>query len=287
VTVARRRVGRHRAPVSNSATSVPAADVSWEDGVPPEVRAAWQADTTSRGAAAWDDWSRQAAESRPAAVPIMIGALVIAAVVAAVTTVPTGTVPGSPVAVAAPHQPARKLIAHASPKTLPPPTSAAEPPPAPPAAPTTAAPPRTQPAGTVRLAGGGTATLVRKDVVDGVLPIPAGVREATWWGAAFDAATGATVLAGHVNWKGATGPFAELWNAKLGDLVTVVDDAGGTHAYRVGRLVTLHKDELPTRAQELFGQDGDHRLVLVTCGGRWVGGRDGYEENRVVIADPA
>jgi hypothetical protein len=43
---------------------------------------------------------------------------------------------------------------------------------------------------------------------------------------------------------------------------------------------------LPGRAQELFGQDGAHRLVLVTCGGRWVGGHDGYEENRVVIAEP-
>jgi sortase (surface protein transpeptidase) len=138
----------------------------------------------------------------------------------------------------------------------------------------------------VRLAQGGTATLVRKDVVDGVLPIPAGVREATWWGARFDGAAGATVLAGHVNWKGVTGPFAELWEARLGDLVTVVDAGGATHRYRVRQLVTLHKDELPSRAQELFGQEGPHRLVLVTCGGRWVGGRDGYEENRVVIAEP-
>lgn len=50
--------------------------------------------------------------------------------------------------------------------------------------------------------------------------------------------------------------------------------------------MTVHKDELPSRAQELFGQDGAHRLVLVTCGGRWVGGSDGCEENRVVIAEP-
>jgi hypothetical protein len=263
---------------------VPTADVSWEDGVPPEARAAWQADTVRGAAPAWDDWSRQAVESRPAAVPVTVGALVIAAVIAAVTSVPAGPVAGFPVAVAVPEQPARELIARAAPKTLPPRTSTREQPPPPP---TQAAPPQTQPAGTVRLADGGTATLVRKDVVDGVLPVPEGVREATWWGAEFTSATGATVLAGHVNWKGSTGPFAELWDAALGDLVTVVDGAGAPHAYRISRLVTVHKDELPSRAQELFGQDGDHRLVLVTCGGRWVGGRDGYEENRVVIADPA
>jgi LPXTG-site transpeptidase (sortase) family protein len=151
-----------------------------------------------------------------------------------------------------------------------------------------AAPPaqtQTQTPGTVRLADGGTATLVRKDVVDGVLPVPDGVREATWWGAPFDGQAGATVLAGHVNWKGATGPFAQLWSARLGDQVTVVDASGRVFTYRVRQLVTVHKDELPARAAELFGQDGAHRLVLVTCGGRWVGGRDGYEENRVVIAD--
>jgi LPXTG-site transpeptidase (sortase) family protein len=131
------------------------------------------------------------------------------------------------------------------------------------------------------------ATLEPKEVVNGVLPVPEGVRQAAWWGAPLDGQTGATVLAGHVNWKGQTGPFAELWNAKVGDVVTVVDANNQTYTYRVRELVTVHKNDLPARAQDLFGQDGAHRLVLVTCGGRWVGGHDGYEENRVVIADPA
>ncbi|WP_459716454.1 class F sortase [Actinophytocola sp. KF-1] len=220
--------------------------------------------------------------------PVVVMAAVVAAVTAALTAAP-GPVTGTPTAVVTAAPPARKAIVPAEPpaarpttpsSTAPPPartTPRPQPPPAPPAA---------QAPGTVRLAQGGTATLVRKDVVDGVLPVPEGVREATWWGAAFDGTAGATVLAGHVNWKGATGPFAELWESRLGDVVTVVDAGGVTHRYRVRRLVTVHKDQLPARAQELFGQDGPHRLVLVTCGGRWVGGRDGYEENRVVIAQP-
>ena len=256
--------------------------------MPPEARAAWQAGIARDGSVVWDDWSRQATESRPAAVPLTVGALMIAALIAATTTAPTGAVAGSPVAVATPGVPVGKLITRPSPrKAVPPATSAPAPPPAQTPVPTKEPPPQTQAPGTVRLTGGGTSTLVRKDVVGGVLPVPEGVREATWWGATFDAPTGATVLAGHVNWKGVTGPFAALWDAKLGDLVTIVDEAGVTYTYRVRQLVTLHKDELPSRAQELFGQDGKHRLVLVTCGGRWVGGRDGYEENRVVIADPA
>uniref|UniRef100_UPI0020116CA0 class F sortase n=1 Tax=Amycolatopsis pretoriensis TaxID=218821 RepID=UPI0020116CA0 len=101
------------------------------------------------------------------------------------------------------------------------------------------------------------------------------------------AAGGASVFAGHVNWRGATGPFAELWSARIGGGVTIVDSAGKTWRYRISQLVTVHKNDLPARADDLFGQSGPHRVVLVTCGGRWVGGSDGYEENRVVVADPA
>ncbi|MFI7672908.1 class F sortase [Actinophytocola sp. NPDC049390] len=221
--------------------------------------------------------------------PVVAMAAVIAAVSAALTAAP-GPVVGTPTAVVHPAPPARKAIVPAEPPAAIPATPAAEPPPPPRTTPKPKppppAPPREQAPGTVRLAQGGTATLVRADVVDGVLPVPEGVREATWWGAALDGSSGATVLAGHVNWKGATGPFAELWESRVGDVVTVVDPAGAAHRYRVSRLVTVHKDQLPARARELFGQDGPHRLVLVTCGGRWVGGSDGYEENRVVIAQP-
>ncbi|HKS44648.1 MAG TPA: class F sortase [Amycolatopsis sp.] len=139
--------------------------------------------------------------------------------------------------------------------------------------------------GTVRLPGGSVAHLVRQDVVDGVLPVPQRLDQAAWWGAALAAQRGATVLAGHVNWGGRTGPFAELWTARIGQAVTVVDGGGKLSSYRISQLFSLQKDELPQRAGELFAQTGAHRLVLVTCGGEWVGGEQGYAENRVVVAD--
>jgi hypothetical protein len=142
--------------------------------------------------------------------------------------------------------------------------------------------------GTIRLAHGGTATIVRREIGDdGVLPIPNAINQASWWGAGMDAAAGATVLAGHINWKGATGPFAELWKARVGDPVSVVDHAGRSAEYAVTAVITLGKDELPRRAEELFAQTGPHRLVLVTCGGQWVGGKIGYASNQIVIASPA
>ncbi|PKW14343.1 class F sortase [Saccharopolyspora spinosa] len=145
-----------------------------------------------------------------------------------------------------------------------------------------------QPPGTIRLPQGGTAELVRKEIDrSGTLPVPDGIAEATWWGAGLDAPKGATVLAGHVNWKGSVGPFSELWESRSGEQVTVVDDGGREWRYQVSEVVTVHKDDLPARARELFGQGGAHRLVLVTCGGRYVGGDLGYDDNRIVVATPA
>lgn len=141
--------------------------------------------------------------------------------------------------------------------------------------------------GTIRLPDGGSAALVRHELgPDAVLPVPENLGEATWWGAGLGAPSGASVFAGHVNWQGREGPFSELWQARVGERVTIADDGGTTYRYEVSRILTLHKNEVPARARELFGQSGRHRAVLVTCGGRWQGGPTGYTENRVVIAEP-
>ncbi|MFL6126597.1 class F sortase [Actinophytocola sp.] len=221
---------------------------------------------------------------RAAAPAAAAGAVLLAATVA--MAAPPSPVAGTPSPVAL--ESGNRALIGAKPTPRAAPTTEAPHPAAPPAASPAATPEArpAQPDNTVRLARGGTATLVPMEVVNGVLPVPEGVRQAAWWGAALDASTGATVLAGHVNWHGATGPFAELWQAAVGDTVTVVDKDGRVYRFQVRQLVTVHKDQLPGRAQELFGQDGGHRLALVTCGGRWVGGHDGYEENRVVIAEP-
>jgi hypothetical protein len=139
--------------------------------------------------------------------------------------------------------------------------------------------------GTIQLPGGGTARLIRKEVTpDAVLPIPRGLDDAAWWGAKLGAEHGAALLSGHVNWAGEKGPFDELWSMRTGQEVSVVDAAGGHWLYRVTGIVTLHKEDLPARAPQLFGQDGPPRLVLVTCGGDYIGGTDGYRDNRIVSA---
>ncbi len=139
--------------------------------------------------------------------------------------------------------------------------------------------------GSVHLPGGGTAQLIPAQVSkDGTMSVPDQLDQATWWGATLGAPQGATLLAGHVNWQGRTGPFAELWHDQVGQQVTVVDNAGRDWVYRITQLVTVAKTDLPNRAKQLYGLDGDHRLVLATCGGEFVGGTEGYDDNRFAVA---
>lgn len=145
----------------------------------------------------------------------------------------------------------------------------------------------TQLPNTIRLPRGGTAYLVHVQVAnDGTLPIPSGVDQAVWWGTGLNAASGATVFAGHVNWAGATGPFAELWQDRVGAVITVRDNSGKQWRYRVTKVLTLNKSTLPTQAPTLFSASGPQRVVVATCGGEWVGGTLGYADNRVMIAMP-
>ncbi|EME52163.1 class F sortase [Amycolatopsis decaplanina] len=144
---------------------------------------------------------------------------------------------------------------------------------------------RGQRPGTIRLPEGGSAKLVRSEVnSDGVLPVPRGLGDAAWWGARLGAEAGTALISGHVNWGGVKGPFDELWRMREGQEVAVSDATGGIWVYRVREVVTMHKNDLPAQAAKLFAQSGPHRLVLVTCGGDYLGGTDGYRDNRVIVA---
>lgn len=143
----------------------------------------------------------------------------------------------------------------------------------------------TQLPNTIRLPRGGTAYLVHVQVTsDGSLPIPASLNQAVWWGTGLNSPNGATVFAGHVNWAGSIGPFAELWQDQAGAVITIRDNSGTQWRYQVTQVLTVNKDQLPQQAPVLFSADGPPRIVLATCGGEWVGGSLGYADNRVVVA---
>jgi hypothetical protein len=49
---------------------------------------------------------------------------------------------------------------------------------------------------------------------------------------------------------------------------------------------TLVKKEALASDSDAFDQSGPHRLVLITCSGRWYPEVRSYDSNLVVVADP-
>jgi hypothetical protein len=122
---------------------------------------------------------------------------------------------------------------------------------------------------------------------DGQMELPDDPRTIGWYrfGALPGDARGSAVLGGHVDSERyGTGPLARLASAQEGDPITVTDADGQRIRYEVTSVERITKAALPV--DRLFDPDVAHRLVIVTCGGRYLPDAGGYEDNIVVIADP-
>lgn len=118
------------------------------------------------------------------------------------------------------------------------------------------------------------------------MEIPESVREAGWYkfGPGPESAEGATVLAAHVDFPGqGVGPFANLRDAQVGAEISVVDEAGVTHIYRVVTVERIPKAEVSL--DQVFTKDGAPTLVLITCGGSFDRNAGSYSDNYIVTAE--
>ena len=126
---------------------------------------------------------------------------------------------------------------------------------------------------------------------DGELDVPVNPHTVGWWspGAKPGAAKGTAILAGHINYAGVTGTFAEIGKLRPGAEIDVYgkQNAGGKTMikFRVTGVRTYHKTRLPYR--QLFDQGGVGRMVLVTCGGPFDASTGNYLDNIVAFAVPA
>ncbi|KGH48232.1 class F sortase [Modestobacter sp. KNN46-3] len=119
---------------------------------------------------------------------------------------------------------------------------------------------------------------------DGTMEVPAGGFPAGWYtGAPTPGERGPAVLAGHVDWGGAPGVFAELRDVVPGDEITVSRADGSTAVFAVQEVGQYDKDDFPTAA--VYG-DIDHAgLRVITCGGVFDELAGSYLDNTVVFAD--
>lgn len=122
---------------------------------------------------------------------------------------------------------------------------------------------------------------------DGQMELPSDPREIGWYrfGALPGDSQGSTVLGGHVDSRAlGTGPLARLAQVDVGARITVTPADGQRVRYRVTSVERISKAALPV--DRLFDPTVPPRLVVVTCGGRFLPDAGGYEDNIVVIAEP-
>jgi sortase (surface protein transpeptidase) len=117
------------------------------------------------------------------------------------------------------------------------------------------------------------------------LDVPPDARSLVWYrhGPA-PGARGSAVIAGHLNWNGVTGLFAELAAAPVGAEVTVEFTDGSQRAFRVTAVELVPKPAVSVSG--VFARDGERVLRLITCGGEFDDAVNSYRSNVVVTAVP-
>lgn len=86
---------------------------------------------------------------------------------------------------------------------------------------------------------------------------------------------------GHIDGTGRKGILYRLSELKPGATVTVGLDNGKNCTYRIDELLTVHKAQFPT--QRIWGNTPDAQIRIISCGGKFVGGQYGYQDNLIGI----
>jgi sortase (surface protein transpeptidase) len=125
------------------------------------------------------------------------------------------------------------------------------------------------------------------DLKLGQVDVPSNIHQTGWWkdGAAPGDSSGTTLIFGHVDSAAAgAGAFYPLKSAQPGTIVSVTTGGGHVYRYRVTRVQSVPKADLPT---SIYTRSGPRRLVLVTCGGPFDYTTRHYVDNVIVYASPA
>jgi hypothetical protein len=121
----------------------------------------------------------------------------------------------------------------------------------------------------------------------GALALPEDPSRAGWWtgGARVGEPFGSVVVAGHIDSRRyGIGELAALRDVAVGDLMSAGDGDVAVR-YRIESVQRIPKADL-SRDSELFDQARPHRLVLITCDGRFDSSTRRYADNLVVTAVP-
>ncbi|MEV6302143.1 class F sortase [Actinoplanes sp. NPDC051861] len=119
---------------------------------------------------------------------------------------------------------------------------------------------------------------------DGTMEVPDDAKTVGWYTKApTPGSLGPAVLAGHVDYSGKKGTFADLADLRRGDEIRVTREDGRTAVFTVGEVSQYAKDRFPTDA--VYGPIDHAGLRLITCGGDFDDRSGHYVDNIVVFAE--
>ncbi|MEK0372007.1 class F sortase [Corynebacterium mastitidis] len=124
---------------------------------------------------------------------------------------------------------------------------------------------------------------------EGALVPPQDVQRLGWYSASAvpgdKGPVGSSVITGHINFAGqGEGYAARFTRLKEGENFTITVN-GEEREFRVTQ-APYHVTKGNDFAEVMDDADGENRVVLVTCGGDWVGGNLGYADNIITLAEP-
>ncbi len=119
---------------------------------------------------------------------------------------------------------------------------------------------------------------------DGTMQVPPNADVVGWYtGAPTPGALGPAILAGHDDWAGKDGAFANLNQLVPGDEIAVNREDGGVAVFAVAKVEQRAKAAFPTA--EVYGPINRAGLRLITCGGQFDTGSGHYKDNVIVFAN--
>jgi sortase family protein len=120
---------------------------------------------------------------------------------------------------------------------------------------------------------------------DGSVDVPPLKRhnEAGWFdGGPTPGQFGPALIVGHADTRTGPSVFYNLPKLKAGHRIEVLRADNSVAVFEVNSVEHFDKGKLPM--QRVYGDFSRPSLRLMTCGGKWIGGKTGYQDNIVVFA---
>jgi LPXTG-site transpeptidase (sortase) family protein len=103
----------------------------------------------------------------------------------------------------------------------------------------------------------------------GIPHVPYNGQDVAWY--SFSSPPGAgsnAVFAGHINWEGARGVFADLDDLRLGDTIRLISEDDSEYVYEV--FANFAVDPYDSDSLKVMSPTPTDTVTLITCGGSWI-----------------